>query len=112
MSGYDPVVAASQAFVAANPDYRRNAKVAEDMIDFMLENDLPQTDAESWQKAYDQVCRDAVAYDTGKFNGDGTREIYFDQEAIDKMPADAMKDRLKHSVFSRGVNILLSETKR
>lgn len=109
MSGYDPVVAASQAFVAANPDYRRNAKVADDMIDFMLENDLPQTDAESWQKAYDQVCRDAVAYDTGKFNADGTREIYFDQEAIDKLPADEMRKRLTDPIFARGTNLLLGD---
>ena len=109
MKEIDPVVSASQAFVAANPDYRRDPKTESEMIEFMLESNLPQTDAESWQKAYDAVCRDSVGYATGKFLGDGTLEVYMDREAIDRMPADVMKDRLRNPIFSRGVNLLLSE---
>jgi hypothetical protein len=109
MKEIDPVVSASQAFVAANPDYRRDSKTASEMVDYIVENDLPQTDAESWQKAYDAVCRDSVGYATGKFLGDGTLEVYMDREAIDRMPADVMKDHLKNPVFARGTNLILGD---
>ncbi len=109
MKAIDPVTAAAQAFVAVNPEYRRDSKTMEEMVDFMLENNLPQTDAESWQKAYDAVCRDAVGYDTGAFLSDGSREVYLDREAIEKIPADAMKDRLKDPIFARGVNLILGD---
>ena len=109
MKEIDPVVSASQAFVAANPDYRRDSKVASEMVDYIVENNLPQTDAESWQKAYDAVCRDAVGYDTGAFLPDGSREVFLDREAIEKIPADVMKDRLKDPIFARGVNLILGD---
>lgn len=105
------IVSASKVFVAANPGFRRDAKIADEMIDFMLEHNLPQTDVESWQKAYDQVCRDSVTYNAGGFHKDGTARVYIDAEAIDAMPADVMKKRLKDPIFSRGVNLVLGEEK-
>jgi hypothetical protein len=109
MKEIDPVSAAARAFVAVNPDYRQDSKTMNEMVDFMLENDLPQTDAESWQKAYDAVCRDSVGYDAGRFRADGTREVYMDREAIEKIPADVMKDRLKDPIFAHGVNLILGD---
>jgi hypothetical protein len=82
MKEIDPVVSASQAFIAANPDYRRDSKTASEMVDYIVENDLPQTDAESWQKAYDAVCRDSVGYATGKFLEDGTNRKLHNAELV------------------------------
>jgi len=109
MKEIDPVVAASQAFVFANPEYRQNSTTANAMIDYVVENNLPQTNAESWQRAYDQVCRDSVGYSTGTFAADGTQEVYLDREAIDRMPADVMRERLKEPTFARGMNLILGD---
>ena len=105
------IAGAAKAFRDANPDYRRNTKTAQAVIERIEENNGPKTDAESWQKAYDQVCREEVGYSTGKFREDGSPEVYLDLEAIDKMPADIMKDKLRDPIFSRGINLVLGDKK-
>lgn len=103
------ILAAAKAFRDANPDFRRSNKLAQEMTDFMQESDLPKTDAQSWQAAYDHICREAVFYDTGEFLPNGLREIYDGSAALDKMSASAMKERLRDPLFRRGVDLILAE---
>lgn len=101
------IINAAQAFVDANPTYRKSDQLSSRMLEHIEDNQLNKSDVDSWQKAYDRVCLDEVAYDAGGFREDGTRAVYFDHEAIDRMPAEQMKERLRDPIFARGVNLLL-----
>jgi hypothetical protein len=105
------IAGAAKAFRDANPDYRRSTKTLNSMIEFIDEHNLTKTDVESWQQAYDHACRESVGYSTGKFRGDSSPEVYLDEEAIDKMPADTFKERLREPIFARGVNLILGDKK-
>ena len=101
------ILNAVQAFVDANPAFRKDSDLADRMLEYIEEKQLPKTDVDSWQTAYDLVCRDSVDYNAGTFREDGSAEVYLDREAIDRMPADVMKQRLREPIFARGVNLLL-----
>lgn len=101
------IINAAQAFVDANPTFRKSDQLSSRMLEYIEDNQLNKTDVDSFQKAYDRICMDEVAYDTGRFREDGTREIYFDKEALDRMPADQLKERLRDPIFARGVNLFL-----
>ena len=100
------IINAAQAFVDANPTYRKSDQLSSRMLEHIEDNQLNKSDVDSWQKAYDPRLSER-AYDAGGFREDGTRAVYFDHEAIDRMPADQMKERLRDPIFARGVNLLL-----
>lgn len=106
------IAGAIKAFRGANPEFRRRSQTLEEMAEYIDEHGLPTTDAESWQKAYDFLCRESVSYVPGNFREDGTLQVYSDREAIDLMPTGMMKDKLdRDPMFARGVNLTLRDAK-
>ncbi|MFY9560299.1 MAG: hypothetical protein WAQ52_08715 [Terriglobales bacterium] len=110
------VVSAAEVFVKITPDYKASPENRDKIIAKILELELKPTNVANWEIAYSMACADEIVYEHQPlgFNGEpdplSPKLTYTGLAAIDAMPAEGMKRRLKEDPrFRRGVHALLGD---
>ena len=100
--------AAAQVFVENTPAYHPTPQNSQALLETIHNMGLKPIDVASYERAFDEMCQRLVKYEVER---GGTKTTLTGVAALEEMPADALKQRLRDPAFMRGADLILGRTK-